>query len=133
MAKAHRPVLAHIGDGAGVHVGLPQRFQQRGLAGLLQARFQFRGFVEVILQRTLAACGHENEFLDPGGARLVDRVLDQRAVDEGHDLFRDRLRRRQEPGAEAGDREYSFRDFPFHTLSNPVAAATNHPATVLTS
>ena len=57
----------------------------------------------------LVAAGDEDEMLDAGFARLVDRVLDQRPVDDRQHLLGHRLGGRQEPGAEAGDRETAVR------------------------
>ncbi len=57
----------------------------------------------MVLDRRLVAAGDHDEMLDPGLPRLVDRVLDDRAVDDGEHLLGHRLGRRQEAGAEAGD------------------------------
>ena len=62
--------------------------------------------VEVILQRGFAAAGHEHDVLDAGGQRLFDRVLDQRLVDDRQHFLGYRLGRRQEPGAQAADRQH---------------------------
>ena len=114
VAKTLRLLLAHIGDGAGIHVGFLQKLQKVLLALPLQLCLDHGGVVEIILKRRLPARGHEDEFLDPGGARLVDGVLDQRAIDERHDLLRDRLGRREEPRPKTCNRENGLRDFPLH-------------------
>jgi hypothetical protein len=44
--------------------------------------------IEMILDHGLVATGHEDEMLDAGFARLVDHVLDQRAVDNRQHLLR---------------------------------------------
>jgi hypothetical protein len=64
----------------------------------------------MVLDHALVAAGHKDEVLDAGLARLVDHVLDQRAIDDGQHLFRHGLGGRQEPGAQAGNRENSFAD-----------------------
>jgi hypothetical protein len=51
----------------------------------------------------LAAAGDEAELLDAGGARLLDRVLDQRFVHHRQHLLRQRLGGGEKAGAEAGD------------------------------
>jgi hypothetical protein len=66
--------------------------------------------VEMILDHGLVAAGHEDEMLDAGFARLVDHVLDQRAVDNRQHLLRHGLGGRQEPGAQTGNRENRFAD-----------------------
>ena len=69
----------------------------------------------MILDHALVAPGDENEMLDPGLARLVDHMLDQRPVDHGEHFLRHRLGGGQEAGAEAGDGENSLADR-FHGL-----------------
>ena len=64
--------------------------------------------VEMVLQRALAPAGDEDELLDAGGARLLDGVLDDRRVDHRQHLFGHCLGRRQEPGAQPGDREHGL-------------------------
>ena len=55
----------------------------------------------MVLDDALVAAGDEDEMLDPGLARLVDDILQDRTVDDGQHLLGNRLRRRQEAGAEA--------------------------------
>ena len=73
--------------------------------------------VEMVFQRAFAAAGDENELLDAGRARFVDRVLDQRAVDQRQHFLRHRLGRRQKARAETGDGKYGFADGATHLLS----------------
>ena len=80
-----------------------QFLERRLLAALAQRRLELVGDVEMVLDRRLVAAGDHDEMLDPRRARLVDRVLDDRAVDHGQHLLGHRLGRRQEAGAEAGD------------------------------
>src|SRR3546814_625530 len=72
--------------------------------------FEFEGDVEMILDRALAAPGDEDHLLDPRLARLVDRILDQRPVDDRQHLLRNRLGGGQEPGAETGNGKDGFAD-----------------------
>ena len=62
----------------------------------------------MVLDDALVAAGDEDEMLDPGLARLVDDVLQDRTVDDGQHLLGDRLGRRQEAGAEAGDGKHGL-------------------------
>ena len=55
--------------------------------------------VKVVFQRTLAARSHENEFLDAGGACLVNGVLDQGTIDQRHYFLGHRLGCRQKSGS----------------------------------
>ena len=71
----------------------------------------------MILDRGLGAAGHEDELLDAGGLRLLDRVLDERLVDDGQHLLGHRLGRGQEPRAEAADREDRLANAVCHALS----------------
>src|SRR5262249_33900279 len=66
--------------------------------------------VEMILDHALVASGHENEVLDACLARFVDHMLDERPIDHREHFLRHGLGGRQEPGAEAGDRENGFAD-----------------------
>src|SRR3546814_526871 len=80
------------------------------LAAFGHRLFEFEGDVEMILDRALAAPGDEDHLLDPRFARFVDRILDQRPVDDGKHFLGDRLGRRQEARAEAGDGKDGFAD-----------------------
>ena len=80
------------------------------LLALEQRHFQLELAVEMVLDHALVAAGDEDEMLDAGLARLVDHVLDQRPVDHRQHFLRHGLGRRQEAGAEAGDRENGFAD-----------------------
>ena len=58
--------------------------------------------VEVVLERSLAAAGDEQDVLEAGGHGLLDDVLDGRLVDDRQHLLGRRLGGRQEPRAEPG-------------------------------
>ena len=60
------------------------------LALAAHRRFELEGDVEIIDQRRFAAPGDEDHLLDPGLARLVDRILDQRPVDDRDHFLGDR-------------------------------------------
>ena len=52
--------------------------------------------VEVVLEGPLVAAGDDQDVVDAGGDRLLDHVLDRRAVDDRQHLLRLCLGRRQE-------------------------------------
>ena len=62
----------------------------------------------MVFDRRFALAGHEDDVFDAGGASFLDGVLDQRLVDQGQHLLGDGLGRRQEPGAQSGNRENRF-------------------------
>src|SRR5690606_10519406 len=64
----------------------------------------------MVLQGRLATAGDEDELLDAGRARLLDRVLDERLVDHRQHLLGHRLGRREKARAKAADRKDRFAD-----------------------
>ena len=120
MAQTKRFVLADIGDGTAVHIGAFQDLHQLCLALGAQFLFQHGRVIKVIFQRALAAGGDEDEFLDARRAGLVDGVLHQRAIDQGHDLFGDRFRRGQKPRSQTSHRKNRFCYFLSHVKSSPL-------------
>ena len=89
---------------------LPHLPQLLDVALLLEQVLQLVVEVEVVLDRPLLAGGHDDDLLDAGGDRLLDRVLDHGLVDEGQHLLRLRLGGGQESGAPAGGGEDGFAD-----------------------
>jgi hypothetical protein len=81
------------------------------LAAMLEFALQFVGLVEVVLDGALGTAGDEDHVGDAGGHRLLDRILDQRLVHDGHHFLRAGLGCRQETGAQAGDGKHRFGDF----------------------
>ena len=67
--------------------------------------FELELAVEMILDDALVAAGDEDEMLDAGLARLIDRILDQRPVDDRQHFLGHGLGGGQETGSESGDRE----------------------------
>jgi hypothetical protein len=78
-----------------------------------QVHLELRRVVEVVLDRSLPPAGDDDQVLDPRIDRLLNHVLDHRAVDEREHLLGHRLRRREEPGAEACRRNDGLPD-PLH-------------------
>jgi len=59
--------------------------------------------VEMILERTLAASGHEDDLLDPRLERFLDGILDQRLVDDGEHFLRHGFGGRKEARTQSGN------------------------------
>src|SRR5262245_520162 len=110
VAQAERLALAQVRDrgqlGDGLDLGQLVR-----LAAIVQEVLELEVRVEVILDRALAATGHDDDLRETRGHRLLDDVLDHRLVDEREHLFRLRFGRGKESGAEPGGRKYRLADF----------------------
>ena len=100
MPQAQRGLLADVGNPGEIR-DRPHFFEQVGLAPLFEHPFQLEGRVEMVLDRVLAPSGHDDDALQPGGAGLLDDVLDERAVDQGQHLLGLRLGGRQEAGSQS--------------------------------
>ena len=80
-----RPERRRLAD---VHARSParqnaaQRVEQFLLALRLQHGLEFRIAVEMILDGALGAAGDEHQRVGAGGQRLVDRILNERLVDD---------------------------------------------------
>lgn len=75
---------------------------------LFQAVLKFEVAVKMILQRTLADGGHENNFFDACGNSLFHNVLNDRLVDDRQHFLRLRLGGGEEPRAHAGNGDDRF-------------------------
>ena len=93
--------LREIGD-------VPDLAQHLDVAALLEEVLQLVRRVEVVLDRPLLAAGDDDDLLDARGHGLLDRVLDDRLVDQGEHFLRLCLGRRQEPGAPSSGGEDRF-------------------------
>ena len=109
VAEAELLLLAHVAD-LGQVADVAHATEHLDVAAGLEQVLELVGGVEVVLDGPLLAAGHDDDLLDAGGHRLLDRVLDDRLVDERQHLLRLRLGRRQEAGAPAGGREDGFAD-----------------------
>src|SRR5207302_2463469 len=110
MTKSERLGLADVDAIDAVRCDGLNCFEQRRFVPQRKLGFELVGFVEVILDRALVATCDEDHVGDAGGRGLLDRVLDQRFVDDRQHFLRARFRNRQEAGAKAGDGEYRFSD-----------------------
>ena len=104
VAEAERLLLAHRGQHSGSEARAVERVER--LAARLHRRLELVGDVEMVVERRLASAGDEDELLDPRLERFLDRVLDERAIDDGEHFLGDRLGGGEEAGAEAGDGEH---------------------------
>ena len=82
----------------------------------LQRVLELIGHVEMVLDHALVAPGDENELLDPGGPRLVDHMLKNRAVDHSEHFLRNRLGRGKKARAKTRDGQNRFADGLVHFL-----------------
>ena len=78
---------------------------------------ELEGLVEIVDQSRFAAASDEDQLLDSRLARLVNRILDQWAVDDRDHLLGDALGGGEQAGAEAGDGEDRLADAIGHLFS----------------
>src|SRR5471032_1561388 len=95
VTEAERLLLARVADLTGFRQPGVKRVELGLLPAAGERRFELEGMIEMILEGGLRAASDEDELLDPGGACLLDGMLDQRLVDHRQHLLRDRLGRRQ--------------------------------------
>jgi hypothetical protein len=118
VAEAERNLLAREAGLAGARLQTLEMRELVILAALRQRVVELELQVEMILDDTLVAAGHEDEVLDPGFARLVHDILDHRLVDDGEHFLGDGLGSRKKTRAEAGDGEDCLANF-FHPAIIP--------------
>ena len=95
-------LLTLMDEGDGPDLADPaDRPQHVDVAALLQPALERGVRVEVILDRAAAGGDDDDDLVDPGGDGFLHGVLDDRPVDERHDLLGDRLGGREEASAEA--------------------------------
>jgi len=92
------------------------------LAALEHRRLELVGDIEMVLERALAAAGDEDHLLDPGFARFLDRILDQRPIDDRQHLLGNGFGGGEEAGAETGDRKDCLANR-FHSVSRQFQAS----------
>jgi hypothetical protein len=109
VAEPELLLLAHVRDLDHV-TDLPHAAQHVDVALGLEEVLQLVRVIEVVLDGALLAARDDDDLFDAGRDGLLDRVLDDRLVDEREHLLRLRLGRRQEAGAPAGGREDGFTD-----------------------
>ena len=109
MAEAERNLLAGEAGRARLRQVLGEEIERLLLAAAGQCGLKLVLDVEMILDHRLVAAGDEDQMLDAGLARLVDRILDQRAVDDRQHFLRHGFGRGQEAGAKACDGKTALR------------------------
>ena len=87
MPKTQCLVLAHICNCAAVHVCFFEHFQKIVFAFAAQLFFKVWRKIEIIFQCPLAPRSDKDEFCNACGARLINRILDQRAIHQCHNFF----------------------------------------------
>ena len=107
VAEAELLLLADVGDLRQV-ADLADLAEHLDVALLLEQVLELVGQVEVVLDGALLAGGDDDDLLDPGGDGLLDRVLDDRLVDQRQHLLGLRLGGRQEACAPPGGGEDSL-------------------------
>ena len=102
-----QPERLRLPDGVDLHeVGQPNDLGQLVVLALGGERgLELGRAVEVVGQRLLAACRHEQHVGNAGGHAFLDDVLDRRPVDDRDGLLRDGLGRGQEPRAQPSHRQ----------------------------
>src|ERR1019366_1092667 len=106
VAQAERLLLEHVAD-----VGHVLRVADRGQLGLLAARLEplleLRLAVEVGLDQLLAVGDDQDHLAGAGRHRLLDRPLDDRAIDHREHLLGENLGRGEEAGAQSGGGDHA--------------------------
>src|SRR6266702_1502601 len=83
----------------------PDELEQIALSTRSELRLDLVGLVEMVLDGALVAPGDEHHVVDPCRDGFLDRVLNERFVDDRHHLLRARLGGRKEAAAHAGHGE----------------------------
>src|SRR5574340_518033 len=109
VAETELLLLAHVGD-LGEVADVPDLPEHLDVAALLEEMLELVVEVEVVLDRPLLAARDDDDLLDAGGNGLLDRVLDDRLVDERQHLLRLRLGRGKEARTPAGGGEHGLSD-----------------------
>jgi hypothetical protein len=132
VTKAKGCLLAREAGGSGGKGGGADLGEDRVFFLGFEGGFEFECLVEVILDDVLVAPGDEHEVLDPRLARLINDVLDRRAVEHRQHFLRHRFGGWQHTRAETGDGEDGLADglhgkFPTHdSRHDDVAWRTRH-------
>jgi hypothetical protein len=101
--------------------GEPAQFCQLTVPPLaFEGLLELDGPVEVVLDRPLAAVGHEDQLADPRGQCFVDGVLDQGPVHDRQHFPGDGFRDRQEARTEAAHRKHGFAHLAMRFADLPV-------------
>ena len=108
MTKSKRFMLPDISDCAAVHVCRLKRRQQIVLTFAGQFLLKLGRMIEIVFQCAFPAGRYKNKLCDTGGARFINRVLDQRLVNQSHDLFWNRFGGWQETRAQTCNRKDRF-------------------------
>ena len=108
MAEPQRFRLARVAELAGRRQPVGHRLQLGRLALPSQDVLELVDAIEVILEDALAAAGDEDELFDAGGARLLERILNERPVDDRQHLLGQGFGGGQHARAQPGDGKYGL-------------------------
>ena len=106
MPQTERFGLADVNAGHARRDDITNGGEQFVLAGLRERALELGIGIEVIFDRSLGCPGYEDQLGRTCGDGLLDRVLDQRLVDDGEHFLGTRLGCRQKTGAPACHRKY---------------------------
>jgi len=87
---------------------VPHLIQHLALAAALEIFFQFQRTIEMVLDRTFASAGDDDDVFDARRDRFFDHVLNQRFVDQREHLFRRGLGRGEKACAQSGSGNNGF-------------------------
>ncbi len=110
VAEAERLLLAGKARLPRLRQFALQFIERFGLAAAGERMLELELFVEMVLDDALVAAGDEDKVLDPGFARLVHGILDERSVDDCQHFLGHGLGGRQETGAETGNWKHGSSD-----------------------
>src|SRR5262249_39694373 len=88
------------------------------LAALLQSLLKLIGNVEMIFDDRLVAACDEYKMLDPGLARFLDNMLEDRTIDNSQHFLGNRFGRREKSCSQSGDRKNGLANSSGHQSSS---------------
>src|SRR6202030_3022820 len=106
VAEAQRRRLPDVHARSPARQNPAQRIEQFLLALRLQHGLELGIAVEMILDGALGTAGDEHQCVGAGGERLVDRILNERLVDDREHFLRAGPGDGEESRAASGDGEY---------------------------
>jgi hypothetical protein len=115
VAETQRRRLANVHARSPARQNPAQRVEQFLLALRLQYRLELGVAVEMILDGALGTSGDEDQGVGAGGERLVDRILNERLIDDRQHFLRAGLGDGEKSRAASRNGEHgSFYGFVWH-------------------
>lgn len=112
VPETERPRLANVEAGNPGWDDVSKRFEKLRFALLLKLALEFEAIVEMVFDGALGAARDEDHFGDAGRRCFLNRVLDQRLVDDGKHFFGHGLGGWQKTGTQTVDGKYDFHLIP---------------------